>query len=57
MGYHSLVPGLITIFLETVWVPLKFEIVIRYIGISDRRFSFYCYEYNNSKIILKIISS
>ena len=22
MGYHSLVPGLISIFLETVWVPL-----------------------------------
>ena len=22
-GYHSLVPGLISIFLETVWVPLK----------------------------------
>ena len=21
-GYHSLVPGLISIFLETVWVPL-----------------------------------
>ena len=23
MGYHSLVPGLISIFLETVWVPLS----------------------------------
>ena len=22
IGYHSLVPGLISIFLETVWVPL-----------------------------------
>ena len=22
-GYHSLVPGLISIFLETVWVPLR----------------------------------
>ena len=22
-GYHSLVPGLISIFLETVWVPLS----------------------------------
>ena len=22
-GYHSLVPGLISIFLETVWVPLN----------------------------------
>ena len=22
-GYHSLVPGLILIFLETVWVPLR----------------------------------
>ena len=22
-GYHSLVPGLISIFLQTVWVPLK----------------------------------
>ena len=22
-GYHSLVPGLISTFLETVWVPLK----------------------------------
>ena len=22
-GYHSLVPGLISMFLETVWVPLK----------------------------------
>ena len=21
-GYHSLIPGLISIFLETVWVPL-----------------------------------
>ena len=24
-GYHSLVPGLTSIFLETVWVPLKFS--------------------------------
>ena len=24
-GYHSLVPGLISIFLETVWVPLKMK--------------------------------
>ena len=22
-GYHSLVPGIISIFLENVWVPLK----------------------------------
>ena len=25
-GYHSLVPGLISIFLETVWVPLTYVI-------------------------------
>ena len=23
-GYHSLVPGLISIFFETVWVPLNY---------------------------------
>ena len=33
-GYHSLVPGLISIFLETVWVPLKIssetKVILRY---------------------------
>ena len=28
-GYHSLVPGLISIFLETVWVPLKFLLAFK----------------------------
>ena len=27
-GYHSLVPGLISIFLETVWVPFRHGAVI-----------------------------
>ena len=27
-GYHSLVPGLISIFLETVWVPLKIAYIM-----------------------------
>ena len=28
-GYHSLVPGLITIFLEMVWVPLTLVCALR----------------------------
>ena len=28
--YHSLVPGLILIFLETVWVPLKYLMEFHY---------------------------
>ena len=30
-GYHSLVPGLISIFLETEWVPLRISVGIFYI--------------------------
>ena len=31
-GYHSLVPGLISIFLETVWVPLNSVIAMSRLG-------------------------
>ena len=30
IGYPSLVPGLISIFLETVWVPLMFNTMADY---------------------------
>ena len=36
-GYHSLVPGLISIFLETVWVPLNSVIAMsRLDGVSKK---------------------
>ena len=34
-GYHSLVPGLISICSEVVWVPLKFRVVV-YISVLDK---------------------
>ena len=44
-GYHALVPGLISVFLETVWVPLKiYSHKMKKLTLSKKIFIYYYLE-------------